>query len=313
MEMLLAIVMVVIGIALVVKGGDMFVDAASWMAKAAGIHPFIIGATIVSVATTMPEMIVSCLAAAQGKTEMAIGNAVGSVTVNTALIMALGFIFMKVIISRKGYIFQCVLLIVSSAVLYLGSDEGHLDTWACAVLIAIFALFLVLNVVKAKGEGEKSEADVDKSRTTVIKNIVIFVIGACAIVGGSQLLVNGGSSLAELLGVPERVIAVTLVSIGTSLPELVTTLTAIRKKESALSVGNIIGANVIDLSLILPMCSIVSGESLPISRMGYLIDMPVCLLVILIALVPMLIKEKAGKLQGSVLIAAYAAYLIITL
>lgn len=283
------------------------------MAKAAGIPPFIVGATIVSLATTMPEMIVSCLAASEGKTEMAIGNAIGSVTANTALIMALAFLFMNVVIDRKKQWIQCMLMILCSAVLFFGSVEGYLASWASIVLIVIFIMFLVLNLFEAKRNQDEIETSVVKDKKNIVKNIALFVVGATAIVIGSQCLVKGGSDLALLMGVSQRIIAITLVAVGTSLPELVTTLTAIKKKESALSVGNIIGANILDLSLILPLCSFISNKNLPVAAANIMIDLPVCLGVGILALIPLLIKEKAGKLQGSLLIVCYIAYLVVSL
>lgn len=283
------------------------------MAKAAGIPPFIVGATIVSLATTMPEMIVSCLAASEGKTEMAIGNAIGSVTANTALIMALAFLFMNVVIDRKKQWIQCMLMILCSAVLFFGSVEGYLASWASIVLIVIFIMFLVLNLFEAKRNQDEIETSVVKDKKTIVKNMALFVVGAAAIVIGSQCLVKGGSDLALLMGVSQRIIAITLVAVGTSLPELVTTLTAIKKKESALSVGNIIGANILDLSLILPLCSFISNKNLPVAAANIMIDLPVCLGVGILALIPLLAKEKAGKLQGSLLIVCYIAYLVVSL
>ena len=147
----------------------------------------------------------------------------------------------------------------------------------------------------------------------MIKNLIFFVVGAAAIVIGSQLMVDNGGELALRLGVPERVVAVTLIAVGTSLPELVTTITAIVKKESALSVGNIIGANIIDLSLILPICSLVSGEALPVSAQSIAVDLPACLLVTLLAIVPLILREKAAKWQGALLLAAYVVYLVLVL
>lgn len=125
-------------------------------------------------------------------------------------------------------------------------------------------------------------------------------------------LIEGGSRIATALGVPERVIAVTMVAIGTSLPELVTTLTAIRKKEANLSIGNIVGANIIDLALILPVCTFVSNGTFSVSAQCLQIDFPACVIITLIAVIPMLIKQRAYKLRGVLMLLAYAAYLVIT-
>ncbi len=313
MSVWLAIFLFVLGVILVVKGGDWFVDAASWIARAAKVPPFIIGATIVSLATTLPELIVSVMASIEGKNDMAVGNALGSVTANTGLIMAVAFIFMNIVTPRRQYWRQCALLVLTSGILWLGCLRGIVQPWACAALIVVFAAFMITNVRSAMREPQSAAVEaVDKTPGMIAKNVVLFVVGAALIVIGSNLLIRGGSSLAEALGVPERVVAVTMVAIGTSLPELVTTITAIRKKESQLSIGNIIGANIIDLSLILPICALISGQSFTVSPQCLRIDFPVCFLITLMALLPIVIKEKAYKIQGVLMLVCYGAYLIIS-
>lgn len=314
MSMVLACVLFIVGVALVVKGGDWFVDAASFIARAANIPSFIVGATIVSFATTLPEMIVSVMASLSGKNDMAVGNAVGSVTANTGLIMGLAIVFMTIITPRKEYLKQCALLAIAAGVLWLGCLGGTLSSWACIVLVVIFVTFMVVNVIVAKDQPKSDEDEkFEYTKNEMLKNIGLFVVGAAGIVIGSNCLINGGSSIATALGVPERVIAVTMVAIGTSLPELVTTITAIRKKESSLSVGNIIGANIIDLSLILPVCSFVSSGTFTVSKQCLSIDFPACILICLVAVIPMALKEKAYKAQGILMLLMYAIYLFITI
>ena len=312
MNMLLAVVLFVVGIALVVKGGDWFVDAASFIARAANIPSFIVGATIVSFATTLPEMIVSVMASLEGKNDMAVGNAVGSVTANTGLIMGLAIMFMVIVTPRKQYLKQCIMLVLAGVILWVGCLSGSVAAWASIVLIIIFVLFMVFNVQAAKEQPAETEK-FEFTKNDMIKNICLFVVGAAGIVIGSNCLINGGSSIATALGVPERVIAVTMVAIGTSLPELVTTITAIRKKESSLSVGNIIGANIIDLSLILPVCTFVSSGKFAVSEQCLNIDFPACIIICLIAVIPMIIKERAYKIQGAIMMVAYLGYLFITI
>lgn len=311
MHNLLCIALFLVGIILVIKGGDVFVDAASWIAKALNIPTFIIGATIVSIATTLPEMIVSAFAAAEGKTDMAIGNAVGSVIANIGLIMAVAMVAMNIVCSRKKYLVPMVMLIATSAILYVSSLSGSLSVIGSVVLGCIFVAFMTYNVISAKGEKtDETEKKEPMDKKLLGKNIVLFLIGAAAIVLGSRLMVNNGSVIAtDILHVPERIVAITLIAIGTSLPELVTTVTAIIKKESALSIGNVIGANIIDLSLILPICSIVSGQRLPVAHSSIIMDLPVCLGLCIIALVPIMFREKASKVQGALLLICYAAYL----
>jgi K+-dependent Na+/Ca+ exchanger related-protein len=312
MEILISVLLFVVGVILVIKGGDWFVDAASWIARAAKIPPFIVGATIVSFATTLPEMIVSVMASAEGKNEMAVGNAIGSVTANTGLIMAIAFLFMVVSAPRAKFYKQYILLVLAGVVLWLGSYTGTVQLWASLILIAIFVLSLVFNVKDAGKEKESAES-IEVTKKKIVIEIVWFVVGAVCIVLGSNFLINGGSAIATAIGVPERVIAVTMVAIGTSLPELVTTLTAIRKKEAHMSIGNIIGANIIDLSLILPVCSFISSKSFTVSSQSLAIDFPACILITLMAVIPLALKEKAYKVQGALMLLTYIGYLAITI
>jgi len=312
MNIFLAVILFVVGVALVIKGGDWFVDAAGWIARAANIPSFIVGATIVSFATTLPEMILSVMASLEGKNDMAVGNAIGSVTANTAMIMALSMVFLTIVAKRTDYLKQCILLIIAAALLWIGCLKGTMAPWAGFVLIAVFVAFMVVNVITAKRQPAVEEEKIQITKNDIIKNILLFIVGAAGIVLGSNCLINGGSEIATALGVPERVIAVTMVAIGTSLPELVTTITAIRKKESSLSIGNIIGANIIDLSLILPVCTFVSSGKFAVSESCLNLDFPICLIVTLIAVLPIMIKEKAYKAQGILLLIVYAVYLVLT-
>lgn len=270
------------------------------------------GATIVSVATTMPEMIVSVMAAVQGKTDMAVGNAIGSVTANTGLILSIAIIFMSIAASRKDYLIKILLMVLSIIVIWLGSLSGEFSAVAGIVLFVIFALYVAENIRSAKSDRQDSEKLSFSKKECVVKT-VLFILGAVMLVFGSDLLVDHGSAIASILKVPDSIIAVTMVAIGTSLPELVTTITAIVKKQSGLSAGNIIGANVIDLSLILPLSSLVSGGGLPINEQGLSFDIPACLLIVAVATIPTLISQKFRKWQGAVMLGMYIGYLFLVI
>ena len=313
MSIWLDLFLFVVGIALIVKGGDLFVDSASFIAEISGIPKFIVGATIVSLATTMPEMIVSVMAAAQGKYDMAVGNAIGSVTANTGIILSVGILFMTIIVTRKKYLFKGLLLIGAVTCVWLGCLSGKLSIIASVILLAIFAAFVYENIRSAKCEMSETSERPEFTKKDLVIKIVLFIVGAAMLVIGSDLLVDHGSNIATFLHVPEGIIAVTMVAIGTSLPELVTTITAIVKKQSGLSAGNVIGANIIDLTLILPISSMVSAGRLTVSTQGLRYDMPACLILILIAMVPTLITEKFRKWQGGVMLAAYAGYLYLVM
>lgn len=324
MELTITILLFLVGIVLIVKGGDFFVDAATWIAEVSGIPKVIIGATVVSLATTLPEMIVSVIAAADGKVDMAVGNAVGSVTANIGLIMAISLIFMPSVINRKDYVPKSVLMFCASLVIVASGRAGNIGIFLSLILLVIFVLFLMENIRSTQASMNKSTAALqaaestaavsksDTEKSVVITNIVKFIAGAAGIVIGANLLVNNGSELARYIGISERIIGVTLVAVGTSLPELVTTITAIVKKQSSLSIGNILGANIIDLTLILPVSMIFARKPLPIAPSSATLDFPACLLVGCIAVVPMIITSKFKRWQGFALLGVYAVYLVMT-
>lgn len=316
MELAITIFLFAVGILFVVKGGDYFVDAASWIAEVSGIPKLIIGATIVSIATTLPEMLVSVMAALQGKVDMSIGNAVGSVTANIGLIMALALLCMPGIIKRKDYLLKSILMLSAALIIVICGFFGEINLAFSFVLFVIFFIFLWENVSSAKKTMSAEQREVKDSsltnRKTVLINVIKFIVGAVGIVWGADLLVDNGSELARFIGISERIIGVTLVAVGTSLPELITTITAIVKKQSALSVGNILGANIMDLTLIMPLSALISGKALPISATSARIDLPACLLVGVLALVPAMLRSKFSRWQGGVLLLIYMAYIVLT-
>ncbi len=303
------------GLVCIIKGGDLFVDAAGWIAEASGIPKFIIGATIVSFATTLPEMLVSVFAALEGNADIAVGNAVGSVTANTGLIMCLSLVCMTCLMERRQFGVKACLLLAAILSLFGFTRDGRLSVAEGLLVLVIFAGFLAESLISARREqGTELKEDEERpavSGKTVAGNIVKFVLGAAGIVLGAQLLIDNGSAIASLLGVPDAIIAVTMIAIGTSLPELVTTLTAIRKKESSLSVGNIIGANIMDLTLILPLCSLILGKSLPVQSQGMLLDIPACLIICAAVLVPALWKGKFQRWMGFLAGGLYIVYLTV--
>ena len=304
------ILLFVVGLVLIIKGGDWFVDSAVFIANLTGIPKFIIGATIVSVATTLPELTVSVTGVIDGELDLAVGNAVGSVTANIGLIMGISLVCMPAVIKRSQFWLKGTLMSAAALLLWVLCKDGTLHMLPSFALFVLLAVYVWDNIRDAKNDVGSDEREiVDKK--DLPKQIVMFIIGIAAIVGGSKLLIEYGSEIALLLGVPSAIIGVTMVAIGTSLPELITTLTAIRKKESSMSIGNIIGANIIDLALILPICSVVSDGKLTIAEQSYALDMPMCFGMTLIAVLPPLIKGKLYRWQGILMLALYAVYVVI--
>lgn len=315
MALAVTIILFIVGIVLIVKGGDFFVDAASWIAEISGIPKLIVGATIVSLATTLPEILVSLMAAAKGSVDMSIGNAVGSVTANIGLIMGISLVCIPAVIRRRDYAAKSALMLTAAGIIVVAGFMGRIDRVLSALLLVIFATFLWENVSSARFAMKTQPAESRPPKPAgreVAVNVLKFLLGAAGIVVGANLLVDNGSELARMVGISERIIGVTLVAVGTSLPELVTTLTAIAKKQASLSVGNIIGANIIDLTLILPLCSLISGKELPITPAFARFDLPACLLVGCVALLPTMITKKFSRWQGVALLAIYGGYLFLT-
>ena len=306
----LVILLFVVGLVLIIKGGDWFVDSAVFIANLTGIPKFIIGATIVSVATTLPELTVSVTGVIDGELDLAVGNAVGSVTANIGLIMGISLVCIPAVIKRSQFWLKGTLMSAAALLLWILCKDGTLHMLPSFALFALLAVYVWDNIRDAKNDVGSDEREiVDKK--DLPKQLVMFIIGIAAIVCGSKLLIEYGSELALLLGVPSAIIGVTMVAIGTSLPELITTLTAIRKRESSMSIGNIIGANIIDLALILPVCSVVSDGKLTIGEQSYALDMPMCFAMTLIAVLPPLIKGKLYRWQGILILALYAVYVVI--
>lgn len=306
----LVILLFVVGLVLIIKGGDWFVDSAVFIANLTGIPKFIIGATIVSVATTLPELTVSVTGVIDGELDLAVGNAVGSVTANIGLIMGISLVCMPAVIKRSQFWLKGVLMSAAALLLWILCKDGTLHMLPSFALFVLLAVYVWDNIRDAKNDVGSDERElVDKKELP--QQLVMFVVGVAAIVVGSKLLIEYGSEIALLLGVPSAIIGVTMVAIGTSLPELITTLTAIRKKESSMSIGNIIGANIIDLALILPICSVVSDGKLTIAEQSYALDMPMCFAMTLIAVLPSLIKGKLYRWQGILMLALYVVYLVI--
>ena len=319
-----AIILFIIGLVIIVKGGDWFVEAAVWVAEVTGVPKMLIGATVVSLATTLPEFFVSVIAVADGATGLGIGNALGSVICNTGLILALSIAIKPSKVDKPLFYKKFAIMFAAFVVLAAALWDRTLSPWESIPLFVIFGVFIHFNirhVRKGSFNRQKEIAHIDTTRRTVGINILKFAAGAAGIVIGADLLVNNGIKIASWLGVSDGIIGVTVVALGTSLPELVTTITALRKKESAMGIGNILGANILNFTMILSTCALVSGgglkiqlENMPmLSRVlprTLYIDMAVVgVLFILLILPPLIFKGRLKRLQGILMLAVYAAFI----
>ena len=240
-----------VGVLLLIKGGDWFVDSAVGIAKRFKVPEIIIGATVVSIGTTLPEVMVSATAAVNQNGAIAYGNAIGSIICNTSLIAALTIAIRPAPVNRKAITMPVLFFFISAAIYLVAAyGFGSFDRWLGIVMLCVFAVYMVLtirqgfkNPVAADEHGEEE----DTAEGSLIKDVLVLVVSAALIAVGADMLEGSSVSLATMAGIPTEVVGVTIVALCTSLPELVTAVTALAKGHGALSLGNIIGANIFNL------------------------------------------------------------------
>ena len=312
--MLIPVLLFIVGLLFLIKGGDWFVDGASALARRFHLPELLIGATVVSIGTTLPEVMVSTMSALSGHGEIAYGNAIGSVICNAALIAAItiavrpGRVDPKTLKTPVAFFFAAAAIYCIAAYVF-----GRFTRVMGIIMLAVFVAYMAANVLQMKntpaGEQEASEEEMPLAKT-----LILLVLGAVLIAVGANLLVDNGSLIAQALGVPESVIALTFVALGTSLPELVTAVTSLAKGHSDLSLGNVVGANVFNLVLVSGMSVTLAPFTIPQSatlfgiNSSLVLDLPVMLAVMLILTVPALVKGKLHRAQGILLLAIYAAF-----
>ena len=316
--MLVPVLLFALGLILLIKGGDWFVDGATGIAHRFHIPELLIGATVVSIGTTLPEVMVSAASGLSGHGEIAYGNAIGSIICNTALIAALTVAVRPAKVEGAALKIP-VLFFFGAAVLYAGVAYfmGEFTRLVGLVLLAIFVAYMIYNVLKVKKlppEEQAAEAEADEKQSSALREVVLLVLGAAAIAFGADLLVDNGTLIATALGVPESVIALTFVALGTSLPELVTAITALVKGHGALSLGNIIGANLFNLVLVSGLTVVLSPFAVPASKMlagmnaSLVLDIPLMFFVMAFLTIPAIVRGKLVRWQGFTLLAVYAAF-----
>lgn len=322
----ITLLLFLVGLIIIIKGGDLFVDASVWFATITGIPTIIIGATIVSLATTLPELFVSVFASAQGSPDMAIGNAVGSTICNIGLILSTSILFAPGEINRKLFSEKGILMIISTVLLVIFSSDTILSKTEGAILLVVLVIFIKLNLKQFKGsnilvDNDKNDRNIQSK--TIMSNILKFILGAIFIIIGAQLLVKNGKDIALFFNVPEQIISLTLIALGTSLPELTTSITAIVKGHEGISVGNIIGANILNNTMILGTASFTTKYGLLISKRDVLlfgrtfeniphtlyVDLPIALALMLILVTSGIYNSKLKRQTGIILLLIYIIYL----
>ncbi len=327
MEYVTILLFFTFGVLLIIKGGDWFIDSAVGIARLTKLPDVLIGATIVSVATTLPELLVSTIATHREYYDVAIGNVVGSLVCNIGLILGIAAIISPIKTKSAGFAIKGYFMILCGGVLLYLFRDTIITPGEGNILLLLFLIYIAMNILEFKSsEKDKSNQNNKPSiyNMGIVEIIVRFTAGAVLIIVGARLLVDNGVILADAIGVPDQIIGVTLIALGTSLPELITAISAILKGHGEISAGNILGANILNMVMALGICSKIGKQGLVISYQNIMLgatihnvpqtlylDMPVALLLMSIVVVSGSIKGVINRKIGLTILSIYMLYIII--
>lgn len=313
--MIKALISLIIGFIFLVKGADFFVDGAASIAKRMRIPSLVIGLTIVAFGTSAPELAVSVTAALRNSNDIAIGNVVGSNMFNLLVVIGMSALLcplhVKTSMIKKDYplsLIAVVLLgILSMDQIFRGADNMTLGRADGIILLLAFALFMFLTVqegLKGRQESLAQEEEIEV-KYSMAMSVVVSIVGLAGIVIGGELTVNGAKEIARGFGLSEALIGLTIVALGTSLPELVTSIVAARKGESDISLGNVVGSNIFNIFLILGVSASISPMTVTDT---YLYDIGILILVSVLVFIPIALTKKVGRAMGGIMVCTYVAY-----
>ena len=318
--MLIPTLLFLLGLLFLIKGGDWFVDGATGIAHRFHLPEILIGATVVSIGTTLPEVMVSASSALSGHGEIAYGNAIGSIICNTALIAAITIAVKPGPVDRNTLKSPvCFFFLAAAFYSATAYSAGYFSRTTGILLLAMFVIYMCVTIFQMKSAPEEEyvqELSI-QGHSSIYKDILLLIAGAILIAFGANLLVENGTLIAQALGVLESVIALTFVALGTSLPELVTAITSLLKGHGALSLGNVIGANLFNLVLVSGVSVVLAPFQIPESAViagknaSLVLDIPVMLFVMTFLTLPTLIRGKLSRIQGIVLLIIYASFCVI--
>lgn len=310
--MLIVVLLFLLGFILISKGADIFINYTVIIGKKTNISELILGATIVSFATTLPELTVSLFASLEGHTTMSLGNAVGSIICNTGLVLGLVGFISPFKVDKNMFFSKSILLLLSVVMLIVFGLDGNITKIDGIFLLIMLAIYMYTNYKSVADDNKKiNTSSRVKERTTLIEGIkigIFFLIGLIMMVIGSRLLVDNGVKIAQVIGIPQGVISLTVIALGTSLPELVSSVTAIRKKHHAICVGNILGANILNIVSVIGISAI--PNNIPILSQNMKIDFPFMILLLITLILPTIKKDKIYRWQGLLMLTIYFTYII---
>jgi len=308
--MLFYIFVFIAGLALVQRGGNYFVDSSISIAERLKIPRIVIGGTIVSLATTAPELVVSTTASYMEDSGIALGNALGSAISNIGLIVSISAILAPIVIDVADFRRRAIWMLVSAILVFLFSGDLEITRQGGIVLFTLAILYVSLNTLRAVLERKQSrtpeENPSSEENVSMGKLILTFLFGVGLVIVGSKLLVNSSIEIAKALKIPSIIIGMTVVAVGTSLPELVTAVTSAKKKVADLAIGNILGANILNLSLITGASAIINPLSLKLIDRYYAFSW---LFIMITAMILIFWKKgEMGKKAGYAMLSLYVLY-----
>lgn len=302
------IILLIAGFVLLVKGADFFVDGSSSLAKLIGVPGFVIGLTVVAMGTSAPEAAVSVTASVQGLNEIAVSNVVGSNIMNLLVVAGICAVIkpykIEKTLLRRDFPINVALNVVLLAMLIIGKALNLLDG---ILLLVLFAGYLAFVLVSAFKNREMQSGEDEIKKMSPVMSVLAIVGGLAAVIIGGQLVVDNATSIAEALGWSETFIGLTIVAIGTSLPELVTSVVAARKGESGLALGNVIGSNLFNIMLILGLSSSISPI---LADDSAIINVAILLVVTALVYVACLVKKGMGRVVGGICVLSYIGYTV---
>ena len=312
--MLIPVLLFIVGLLFLIKGGDWFVDGASALARRFHLPELLIGATVVSIGTTLPEVMVSTMSALSGHGEIAYGNAIGSVICNAALIAAITIAVRPGKVDPKTLKMPVLFFFAAAAIYCVAAyGFGKFTRPMGFIMLAMFVAYMAANIHQMKN-APAEEHEEEEETMPLPRMLMLLVLGAVLIAMGANLLVDNGTLIAQALGVPESVIALTFVALGTSLPELVTASTSLIKGHSDLSLGNVVGANVFNLVLVSGVSVALAPFTVPQSatifgmNSSLVLEIPGMIAVMVLLTAPALVKGKLSHVQGVALLVIYAVF-----
>ena len=310
--MFLSVILIIIGFVLLIVGADVLVDGSSGIAKKFHIPEIIIGLTIVSIGTSMPELFVSITSALDGYSDMAIGNIIGSNLTNLLLILGLSTTIKPVVFQKETRLYEIPMcLLVTIILMIFCNTNGGISKIEAIGLLILFCAFIGYTIYMGKRESQKEMVEIktEEKENSIIKNIIFVLVGICGLKIGGDLVVNNAVNVANHFNWSEKLISLTILAIGTSLPELVTSVTAAIKGNSDIAIGNIIGSNIFNILLIIGVSALIT----PITyNFSYNFDFSVLIVSsIILAIFPFIPpKDKMSRMNGIIYLLIYAMYIV---